>query len=853
MKLYGLTTLHREHPVIDETPYFSWKMGSQERNVCQKTYRILVNNGERTVWDSGTILSDRQNFIPYEGEELQSETTYRWTVTATDNQGNTAENASDFTTAFLNPKDLKAQWVSCPFERREGSKYLFGSCRQPVLFERHFSLEQVPEKAVIYATALGIYHLSVNGKRPDEREFAPEYTSYEKLQYYQVYDVTHLLQKGENTIALYVADGWYFSPQAATVMEHRREQPAILYQMHLFNADGTSKVIVSDGSETCRTDFIVWSDLYQGEKQDYTISAGDRKNVRVEDWGLDTLRVEPMDPVLPHLLLPAQRVWTDSRGETIVDFGQVITGNARVHIDVPRGQEVTLEYFEVLDTDGCYVNTVFAPQKDIVVSAGRPIEHQAWFTFHGFRYIRVCGMNSRKEDFTAVAYTTAKKNIGAFRCSDERMNRLYENIRMSGYNNMLSIPTDCPTREKAGWTGDILIFAKTALMNDDVTPFLTGWLRNLRADQKSDGAVMIVAPYMRVYQMMVQQQAKKFGDASETGVAGWSDAMVWVPYEMYRVTGNTAVLHENFEAMIAWTDYIVRTAREKRGYQDIPEEYDRYLWNTGFHFGEWLIPGRVNKSSDQFEICKESSYYTAPMYGYETVRRMAEICGALGKEDLKDHYRETAEKMKDAIINGIFRRNLMPEDLMGAYVMAFAFDLVPDDLRESFKDRFVDLIHQNGDCLGTGFLATPYLLDALVKIGRTDLALTVLWQNRKPSWLYEVDQGATTIWESWDADKAKQTGEHISFDHYAFGCVEDWILRRICGLDSDTPGYRHLVIDPVMDPHLSQVSCRFECEYGEIAISRDETTLSVTLPCGTSAAVRWNGEVHEVGSGSYRF
>lgn len=853
MKLKDLETSHRHEPVIDETPYFSWKLESNEQNVWQKNYRIMVQTGNHIVWDSGTITSKKQNFIVYEGDTLEPETAYHWSVTVTDNHGNMDTQASAFTTALTDPNAIRAKWVSCPFSRKEGCRYLFGVCHQPVLFERDLTLRQKPARVVMYATAIGIYHLFINGVKPDEREFAPGYTSYERLQYYQVYDITGLVAKGDNTLSMYVADGWYFSPQAGTVTKEPHLEPAILYQIRIQYPDGSSEVVFSDGSETCRTDFVVWSDLYEGEKQDFTLPSGEKEKVHVEDWNKCALRLEPMDPVLPHSLLPAVDLFTDRKGETIVDFGQVITGNARVHIDVPRGQEITLEYFEELDQNGCYVNTMFASQKDIVVSAGHPIEHQALFTFHGFRYIRVTGMKAHREDFTAVLYTTKKKNLGTFHCSNDRLNRLYRNIRMSQYNNMLSIPTDCPTREKAGWTGDILIFAKTALMNEDVTPFLTGWLKNLRCDQKEDGAVMIVAPYMKIYQAMVLQQAKKFGDTAETGVAGWSDAMVWVPYEMYRVTGNTVVLHENYAAMTAWTDYIIRTAREKRGNLGIPEEYDQYLWNTGFHFGEWLIPGRKNTSQDQFAICRESAYYIAPFFGYETVTKMAQICQILGDENKAAEYLAVSRKMKDAIINGIFRRGLMPDDLMGAYVLAFAFDLVPKDCEETFKTRLVELIHRNGDCLGTGFLATPYLLDTLDKIGRTDLALTILWQDRKPSWLYEVDQGATTIWEAWDADKARQSGEHISFDHYAFGCVEDWILRRICGLDSDTAGFSHLVINPVCDPHLDQVSCSYESEYGKIAIAYDKSCLQVEIPCGTTATIHWNGCTHEVGSGTYQF
>ncbi len=312
----------------------------------------------------------------------------------------------------------------------------------------------------------------------------------------------------------------------------------------------------------------------------------------------------------------------------------MLAGRARVYIDVPINQEVILEYFEILDEHGNYVNTMFAPQKDIVISHGMPIEHEAYFTCHGFRYIRVTGMeHARKEDFTAVLLTTEKENAGSFTCSDKSMNRLYENVRWSQANNMMSIPTDCPAREKAGWTGDILIYAKTALLNEDVTPFLSSWLTNVKENQAENGCVMITTPYTKLYHGLILNTVKNFGDSEATGVAGWSDAIVWVPYEMYRVTGNKLILKQNYDAMKKWCDYIIRTAKEKRGYQNIPEEFDRYLWNTGFHFGEWLVPSRPDNTGEQFGICRESAFYIAPYFGYQTMVKMREVCHVLGKKE----------------------------------------------------------------------------------------------------------------------------------------------------------------------------------------------------------------------------
>lgn len=672
--------------------------------------------------------------------------------------------------------------------------------------------------------------------------------------YYQTYDITDEITLGDNELTMYVADGWYFSTQAGPVVKEKHKEPSVLFQVELEYFDGTKDIIASDGSEKCGTDFIVYSDLYQGEKQDYTKKPGKQETVIVREYGYSHLCAQPMNPIIPAKIIPAKNVFTTPAGETIVDFGQVLAGKAQIHLNVPKGEVVTFEYFEILDENGNYINTMFAPQKDTVVSDGTPIEHEAWFTFHGFRYIKVTGMKNIKcGNFKAVLLTTKKKNTGNFWCSDERLNRLYDNIRWSQYNNMMSVPSDCPTREKAGWTGDILIYAKTALMNEEMTPFLKSWLNNVRADQDENGVVKIVAPYMKLYENIFLQAAASFGDHEVTGVAGWSDAIVWIPYDMYMITGDQSVLKENFEAMEKWTRYIITTAREKRGYKDIPEEYDRFLWNTGFHFGEWLIPSRPDNTGEQYGICKESSYYIAPFFGYKTVQKMGEICNILGYKEKAKEYIDCATKMKWAIQKGIFEGEHMPKHLMGAYIIAFAFDLIPDNFKNEYKATLLNLIHNNDDCLDTGFLATPYILDVLYDLGEKELAYKLFWQNKMPSWFYEVDNGATTIWEAWDADEAKTTGRYVSFDHYAFGCVDNFICRHIAGIYSDTPGFSHVIIQPDVIEKLT--SCRrvFISEAGQILVEWTKENLKVIIPTNTTATVYWKNNCYDIGSGKYVF
>lgn len=855
MRLYDLKTCQMKHAFgIDMVPDFSWKLQSEEKDVLQEQYRITVESETGTVWDSGTVMSRQQSFVEYGGPGLCSCTEYRWTVEVRDSHGNTAQESACFETAFQSSSEWTAKWVGSTIPRVPVTEYKYGNTAPAVLFEKEFSLRDMPvRRARVYATSYGVYQLRVNGRRPDDREFAPEFTVYQDLMYYQTYDVTKLLNAGENRWSMYVGDGWYFSQQAGPVTGCQLERPAVLLQMEVEYADGIKEISGTDGTETCRLDRIVYSDLFQGEKQDYMLPRRESFAVEELDLGVAHLSAQPMPPVRPMRILEPVDVFTTPKGETIVDFGQLLAGRARILLQEPKGQEIQLDYFEILDAEGNYINTMFAPQKDIIVCDGNTTDYEACFTFHGFRYIRVTGMSDvRAECFRAVLLTTEKENLSTFETSDARLNRLYQNVRWSQYNNMMSIPTDCPGREKAGWTGDILIYAKTAMTNENMTPFLSSWLRNVEKNQQEDGVITITTPYTKLYDTLLHQQIQQFEDKTITGVAGWSDAVVWVPYMMYQVTGNLRVLREHYGSMKRWAEWIIRTAREKRGYLDIPEEYDQYLWNTGFHFGEWLIPNQKITPENNFELPKLSSYYIAPYFGYRTMTMMAEISAILDNGD-EEFFSDMAGKMKHAIQQGLFYAGRLPEDLMGAYIIPFAFGLVPSDLKEKYEQKIVTLIHENGNCLNTGFLATPFIMDVLCNLGHEDLAHTLLWQDKCPSWMYEVDHDATAIWEGWDADEARHNGRYVSFQHYAFGCVDDWICRKIAGIDTDTPGFRHLIIRPEQDEHLTFCRRTFDSEAGCIMVGWEGDELEVTVPCNVTATVYWNEQVHDIGSGTYHF
>ena len=564
---------------------------------------------------------------------------------------------------------------------------------------------------------------------------------------------------------------------------------------------------------------------------------------------------------------------TSPKEERIIDFGQVIAGRVRIKIDVPKGTQITITHTEGLDAEGNFFdNNPTADQRIEYISDGIARTYEPHFTFQGFRYAMVDGIEELKaEDIVAVVLSSEKEDVGTFACSNDDINRLYENTRWSQRANMLSIPTDCPQREKAGWTGDIQVYAKTALLNEDVTPFLTRWMENLACEQRENGSVPFIVPLAGAFAGQYKMYEEQFHTPDGVAPAGWADAAVLIPYYMYCLTGNTLILKRQYGSMKQWCDFVLKTAKENcPDDSTLPDEIEQYLWDTGHHYGEHLIPSYSKKGYGEatFEAIRVSTKYVAPIYGYYSVFCMSEIAKILGRDEDAAYYGGMSGKMKTAIQKGVMDEDgNMPGDLMGAYAMPLYYGLVPEHLKQKFADNLVRKIEENDGCLDVGFLGIPILQDALCQIGRTDLAYDLLFNEKAPSWLYEVKHGATTIWESWfalDESGAPFISEMagmvfcMSLNHYAFGCVDDWMFRNINGIDYEQPGYKKILIQPKLDERLEWAKRTFASEYGDIVSEWKKNAgnfeLHVKIPCNTTAVIILpNGEQYERGSGDYHF
>lgn len=884
MKLYALKTTHEENPIsIDQTPYFSWKLESEQENTMQTAYQIVVSASDNTVvWDSGKIESDKSTFVVYKGTELTSKVKYNWEVTIWDNHGNIAKETAYFETAILNTCEWKSKWVMSKqlSKRKKG----FGNQPAPLMFRREFTLsDKEIVKARLYATCHGMYNISVNGIRPDERHFAPEYSSYDSILFYQTYDVTEIIKNGNNAIGMYVGDGWYFCKETTMSKKTAKDGYAILYQLEVTYADNSTEIICSDGSEKYAEGPVIHSDLFAGEKYDANREqiGWDTPGFDDNGWspviidnksGYDELASQIGKPVGVVKELLAQKYYVSPRGEHIIDFGQVLAGKVRIHVNAEKGTKITIDHFETTDKEGNYFNNILTEggvgggcdQKVEYICDGNERDYTELFSFQGFRYIRVSGLDTVKpEDFTALAISTIKENLGTFECSEPRLNKLYENTRWSQRSNMISIPTDCPQREKAGWTGDIGVYSPTALLNEDVTDLLTRWMRSVSADQSDNGAVPMVVPNNQTYKSMMTllKLVGKRGVRGDIGVAGWADACILVPLAMYNQTGNTLILEQHYDTMKKWCDYIIMAADKGTGDKKRPKEIEKYLWDTGFHYGEWLIPsktqGGLNDVGAMRTAFAEAVMYVPEVYAIVAMRNLANIAGILGKSKDKCFYEDMEAKMTDAFAKGcITHDGKMLIENMGAYIMAVYYDIVPDSLKSSFEKIIVEKIEENDMRLDTGFLGTPIILDTLCKIGRSDMAYGLLFQNKAPSWLYEVENGATSIWESWHVTTPEGNPMAVSLNHYAFGCVDDWMFRNITGIIPTAPGFKEFTVNPLLDERITSAKRSYETEYGKISVEwKNEDgkfEMKVSVPCNTVATIVMpSGEQIRKGSGDY--
>ncbi len=874
---------YHENPIgIDvEKPRLSWQIQTDSQNWMQSAYEIRVADskkklqiGQDLIWSSGKIESDESVNIVYGGPALKSMQRVYWQVRVWNNKNRASSwsapafwemgilDNSLWTASYIAMDDITTEKKSHPAQ----------------YFRTEFQTKKSIKSAEVQVTALGLYELYLNGKKVGNDLFTPGYTTYNKRLQYQTYDVTNMLQTN-NAIGAIVGDGWYRGNIGwKGDYAFYGKQLALLVQLKINYADGTSETIVSNGDWKASYGPILESDMYNGEIYDARLEMDgwaesgflDDQWTKVEilEHSKEILVAPQGPPVKAIEEIKPKELITTPKGEIVLDLGQNIVGLARMRINGKAGDKVTLKFAEVLDKEGNFYTTNLRAAKatdTYILKGGGEEIFEPHFTNHGFRYIQVIDYPGELslDDITGIVIHSDIKPTGNFTTSDPMINQLQSNIQWGQKDNFLDIPTDCPQRdERAGWTGDAQVFSMTAAYNFDVAAFYTKWLKDLAADQHENGLVPNVIP-----DILTGAQ----GVAAKGGATGWADAAVIIPWTVYQSYGDKRILEEQYSSMKGWVDYMAK------------ESGNDYLWNNNkhWHWGDWLAFD-ANNPAYNGSVTEKDLIATA--YAYYSTTLLGKIAGILGKAEDVEKYKALAKNIKEAFIKEYITPNgRLVSHTQTAYALALSFDLIPENLIEKTGSYFAQDVEKFGH-LTTGFLGTPLLCTTLSKIGRDDLAFMLLNRKEFPSWLYPITMGATTIWERWDTQKPDGTiieGMN-SFNHYSYGAVGEWMYNYIGGLniDPENPGYKHIIFDPHPGGGLTSAKAEFLSGYGKIKSSweiKDDmfhyevvipanTTGTVTLPETKLENVMLNGRKPksemqqtadgvqlELGSGTYKF
>lgn len=827
MKVYDFRTEYRKNPtgLSVRIPRFSWKMEAARKNTVQKAYHLLVRQGERTVWDSGRVKSSQSVLVSYEGAQLEAERRYDMELTVEDNYGNSSMANAWFETGIFDPHELQAQMITHDLPAEETA------C--PV-FYREFTPRGPVAQACVYATAHGVYELYVNGRRAGEDYMAPGWTSYHKRLQYQHYDITAYLQE-ENRIEMWVGNGWYKGILSFDCKPDRYgDRVAALAEIHIRYADGTTEILATDESWKVQTGCIRYSEIYMGETQDTDNPVIREGKVSIVPFDKAVLTPQESEPVRVTERIMAREVFTDPQGNVLVDFGQNITGLVEVKIRGKKGQKIRIRHAETLDRDGVFYPDTLrtAISHDTYILNGEEQTLMPHFTFHGFRYIAVDGVEEvRKEMFTACAMHSDMERIGSFHCSNEKVNRLQNNISWSLRDNFFDIPSDCPQRdERLGWMGDAQVFSWTAAFNRNTALFFTKWMRDVAAESSLEKGVPHIVPDIQ-------------GTYSS---AAWSDAAVIIPWVVYQTYGDVRILEESWQCMHEWVDYIADKTNENG------------LWMSNYQYGDWLA---LDREAGENSVGATDVYLVANacyLYVTDLVRRTAQV---LGKEEDARRYQALYERTLLSFRQEYYtsRGRIVSETQTGC-VLSLHFDLAREEDRATILHTLVTNIENHKNHLTTGFVGTPYLCHALSDNGAHDLAGSLFMQEDYPSWLYAVGKGATTVWERWDGIRPDGTMPHPglnSMNHYANGAVGDWMYRKIGGINQLEAGYHRVSVKPMFVRGIEEAETTLETPYGKIRSywrCRDKRIrVEVSIPANTSALLYLPEKegVTEVGSGEY--
>lgn len=824
----------------------SWVVESDRNNTVQTAYKIDVFKGGKQIWTSGKVACDNSVNIPYNGP-LEPKSAYQWRVQVWDNYGKTASSAlSKWSTAAAKDESWTAKWVGEKIEERPVDKKTVEdiNCPAPIYLRKEAVTSGKIKRATAYISAHGLYQAYIDGKQIGNAVLTPGWTSYNRHLLYQTYDVTQLLASGKHTVSAIVAPGWYsggINWGRAAKRYHYGNDVALLLQIEIEYTDGRRETIATDGSWEKSYGPVKYASIYDGQTVDNTASY-DWNPVEVLPENNADFLPSAHEPVMRRTPVKPVKYLVTPRGEKVMDFGQNISGWEKFRIKGQRGDTLKIRHAEVLDKDGNFYTTNLRKAKatSTYILSGELDEFEPTFTFYGFRYICLEGLDGEPDlnDFEAIPISSGFEDIGWFECSDTTINRLQSNIFWGFRDNFIDVPTDCPQRdERLGWTGDAQVFFRTASFLGKVDNFFRKWLTDLSYDQRPDGKIPRVIPD-------TFQKSK-----SRLGATGWADCATFIPWQHYMAYGDLSILESQWDSMKKWVDFCISEACERDWLM---------TKDTKRHFGDWLFYSKEYDPDGQSAVTSKALIATA--FFAESVRIVADAATLLGKSGEAAYYEDVHAKVVKAFQDEyITPAGALVSDTQTAYTLALRFDLVPENLRARAAKRLVDNIHGYKDHITTGFLGTPYICEVLTDCGYSDVAYTLLMQKTCPSWIYPVTKGATTIWERWDSIKPDGTiiqGMN-SFNHYSFGAIGDWLYRSALGIRETSPGYKTFEVCPHAGGGITSMQGGTMTPYGRIAVKwQADTTavisrLEVDVPVGATATIKLAGKEKTCGSGHW--
>ncbi|HDS00803.1 MAG TPA: alfa-L-rhamnosidase, partial [candidate division Zixibacteria bacterium] len=824
-----------------EYPRFFWNVTGANK---QTAYSITAQTDGKIIWQSGKVFSGSMR-AAYAGPSLESRQRVEWSVTLWDeNDAIGGETSAFFEMGLLDPSDWMAKWITADLEIDKKVRYPVDS------FKKEFNTKKTIKRARIYLTACGLYEALLNGTKVGNAELTPGLTDYRKRVQYQTFDVTDHLRAGANSLEISLADGWYRGYIGALSTPNVfGERTKLLCQLEIDYADGTQEVICSDDSYSWSNDGAIrYADLKNGE----IVDAG-RKPSYTGQARLDN---HPITPTASNNVLIQQherftpKLITSPSGKRILDFGQNLAGYIEFHLQGQKGQKAILKMGEALDHDEFTQVNFQGKMKNIdqkieFTCSGEEDFYRTKFAIFGFRYALVEGLEEiHPNDFSAIAVYSSMEETGDFACSNELINLLVKNTRWSMKGNFADAPTDCPTRERAPWTGDAQIFCNTASYLMNTAPFFGKWLGDLADRQAEDGKVQCIVPSVG---------DKVGGMQWMDGCVGWGDASIFIPYRCYQMYDDPEFLRHFYPMMKGFAEFSIRRAAKTffaNWFKKNP--YRKYTYDTGQHFGEWLEPEGVEPGNMIVNIILPRPEEATAYFHYQ-MRLMSETANILGYESDSKRYAEYADGAKKAYSYLFVKENTIKTDRQAKLVRPLALGLLDGEVKKNVEDRLEKVLSKNDWKIGTGFLSTPFILPVLTETGKLDAAFKVLENEEVPGWLFAPKQGATTIWESWEGYDNDGIPK-ASHNHYAFGAVCEWLFNTVAGIN--VAGENEFLIAPQFGGTLTHASAKYQSIFGEVSSSwklKDGIfNLEVDVPSNCTAKIILpNRETHKVEHGHH--